>query len=176
MAEGGVAVELSWYAQRVQSLYTPLHGPPVGYTVAVADASECRRVVLRVVRVAGVLHYDRAGPRQVVPAECCRAVGTEPRSHPRTRAAAPERVALCRHAQLIRIGKDEADGPGQILTGSLCAGPVYECEGILTAFAQLERVREAEKRVNFNGGLGQSLYVLALEMKEEQIKWQKLSS
>lgn len=40
----------------------------------------------------------------------------------------------------------------------------------------LEGVREAEKRVNFNAGLGQSLYVLALEMKEEQIKWQKLSS
>ena len=45
-----------------------------------------------------------------------------------------------------------------------------------TLLRALEGVREAEKRVNFNAGLGQALYVLALEIKEEERRWQKLSS
>ena len=40
----------------------------------------------------------------------------------------------------------------------------------------LEGVREAQRRVNFNAGLGQTLYALALSMKEEEKRWQKLSS
>lgn len=40
----------------------------------------------------------------------------------------------------------------------------------------LEGVREAQKRVNFNAGLGQTLYALALSIKEEEKRWQKLSS
>lgn len=78
---------------------------------------------------------------------------------------------LLRDMLLIRTGQaryaSRADERAETLARAYPAG------AILTA---LERVREAEKRVNFNAGLGQSLYVLALEMKEEQIKWQKLSS
>ena len=78
---------------------------------------------------------------------------------------------LLRDMLLIRTGQaryaSRADERAEALARAYPAG------AILTA---LERVREAEKRVNFNAGLGQSLYVLALEMKEEQIKWQKLSS
>ena len=40
----------------------------------------------------------------------------------------------------------------------------------------LEGVRKAQRRVNFNAGLGQTLYALALSMKEEEKRWQKLSS
>ena len=49
----------------------------------------------------------------------------------------------------------------------------YPAGVILSA---LEGVREAQKRVNFNAGLGQTLYALALSMKEEEKRWQKLSS
>lgn len=49
----------------------------------------------------------------------------------------------------------------------------YHTGTLLTA---LEGVREAEKRVNFNAGIGQALYALVLEIKEEERRWQKLSS
>lgn len=42
--------------------------------------------------------------------------------------------------------------------------------------ASLERVREAEKQIQFNANLGQCLYALAIGMREEKQKWQKLSS
>ncbi len=72
---------------------------------------------------------------------------------------------------LIRTGQERFAGRMDERVRELAAR--YPAGAVLSA---LEGVREAEKRVNFNAGLGQSLYVLALGMKEEQTKWQKLSS
>lgn len=41
--------------------------------------------------------------------------------------------------------------------------------------ACLERVREAEKQIQFNANFGQCLYALSIGMREEKQKWQKLS-
>jgi len=41
--------------------------------------------------------------------------------------------------------------------------------------SSLERVRDAERQIQFNANFGQCLYALAVGMREEKQKWQKLS-
>lgn len=78
---------------------------------------------------------------------------------------------LLRDVLLLKTGQarfaSRTDETAKALAAKYAAGT------LLTA---LEGVREAEKRVNFNAGFGQALYVLALSMKEEEKRWQKLSS
>ncbi len=78
---------------------------------------------------------------------------------------------LLRDMLLLKTGQgryaSRTDGAAKALAERYHAG---------TLIRALEEVREAEKRVNFNAGVGQALYVLALGMKEEETRWQKLSS
>lgn len=98
---------------------------------------------MAVLAVTGILHDDSRRARKRIPAKPCRAIGTKVRRHAGACAAAPQGVALHINTQVFRMGKDKADGPGQILTGGLCAGTVDQREGIVAHLAQLQRMGEA---------------------------------
>ena len=78
---------------------------------------------------------------------------------------------LLRDMLFLKTGQERfssrTDGSARTLAERYPAGVILSA---------LEGVREAQKRVNFNAGLGQTLYALALSIKEEEKRWQKLSS
>ena len=78
---------------------------------------------------------------------------------------------LLRDMLFLKTGQEcfssRTDGAARALAERYPAGVILSA---------LEGVREAQKRVNFNAGLGQTLYALALSIKEEEKRWQKLSS
>lgn len=136
-------MELGGDTLGLQSLQPPLHRPPACNAVTGSHAGVCGRVALCVLAVARVLHDDRTGLGQVPAAERFRAVAAQVCRHPASGRAAPEGVTGGIYLQLIRVFKDELDGPCQVLTGGLRTGTVDQGKGVVAHLGQLQSVGEA---------------------------------
>ena len=143
MPQTGIAVKLRVNPQAGQRLQTGLHDPPGGDAVGISHAGVGGGIVRGVLAQAGVLHDHRAGAGQIIAAEGCGAVGSQPGRHPCARRAAPQGVAGGVHLQLAGVVKDKGNGPGQILAGGLRPGTVDEGKGVVAHAGQLQGVRKA---------------------------------
>ena len=143
MFKAGVTVELCIDPTGGHGIQTGFHDPPGGDAVCVSHTYESGRVFRRIFVQAGILYDDGTGPGQIVPAESCRTIASQPSCHPRPRRSAPQGVAAGVYSEFADMVKNENNRLGKILAGSLGPGAVNRCKGIVAMSGQLQRVGKA---------------------------------